>query len=625
MDYSEFTLAALRSFGATITQQECGLYLSVENGGREYVRFNDRENLHRNSTLYAPGSAAFLRLVSRAIATGVCEIEDLDANLKFQPAEIAQRCVQAFGIKPNSVEVEDVQRHFDGTSVVRVRATTAHDSYERLVDVPCSPSLHHINTGRSGFDPLGSTIEDPLSIGIDIDVLSDAAKLDYAISEFCRFYIERRSQEIQAAVNDERKKKKLEDEFTPRLNMTAVAIQGKMYRHLKLRARYSFDNSGEYTSTLTLVPHTGEITDTPKLGTCAITGRIVPEDCLSRCQISGEYALSHLLVQSEASSRHALPKHSVVCSLTGKRVLQDEVELSSITKNLVASAYLKTSALSGKRAEPSYFGQCAFTNTEVLSSELATSEISGKKYRIDEQTRSSVSGKTGHKQEFILCHATNQPLLEFEFEICEVTGNRVRRGLLEQCAITKKRVLPEQLERCAATGKRALKSLLVTSSLTQVPILEEVATRSAAGKFCAPIEAKLCQWSGSICHPDDLRVCSLTGLYFHFRFITTADGHPKLEPLVELLDGMKRTADKPHLWERINAQSAEVIQKGRCRVEAAMLSPDGSHLAVCCEVRTMLGFRVHSAGLIYSIAENSIVGRVTHGRRYSNRWVETKS
>jgi hypothetical protein len=36
------------------------------------------------------------------------------------------------------------------------------------------------------------------------------------IAEFCRFYIERRAQEVQAAADDARKRKK--DEFTPAWN-----------------------------------------------------------------------------------------------------------------------------------------------------------------------------------------------------------------------------------------------------------------------------------------------------------------------------------------------------------------------------------------------------------------------
>jgi len=305
------------------------------------------------------------------------------------------------------------------------------------------------------------------------------------------------------------------------------------------------------------------------------------------------------------------------------RVLKDEAEVSAVSGRLVASSLLKTSALSGKRAEPEHFSQCEFTKAEVLSAELAISEVSGKSYRVDEQIRSAVSGKTGHKQEFLICHETRQPLTVAEAEQCQVTGNYVRPGILESCEVTQKRVLPSELSRCAVTGKRVLKRLLVTSSLTETRILEEVAIRSATGKYCAPIEAKQCFWTGGKFHPDDLRICELTGLSIHLEF-ATANGKPRLQALVELLNGIKRTADEPHLWDAVMTKASAVLGKGRCRVEATVLSPNKQHLAVCLEVRTLLGFRVHQAGLLFSIRENSVVGRVAQGRRTSDGWSEVK-
>src|SRR5439155_23383950 len=156
------------------------------------------------------------------------------------------------------IALAEVQRCFEGTAVVRVRATVAHDSYERLVEVSCSPAEHHAQAGRSGLGPLSPTIENPSALGLNVVSLADAAKLDGAISEFSRFYLERRAQEMQAAGGDERKQKKLEDEFTPRLEMTLVALEGKLHRQLEVKAQYKFDAESEYLSTLTVTPHTGE-------------------------------------------------------------------------------------------------------------------------------------------------------------------------------------------------------------------------------------------------------------------------------------------------------------------------------------------------------------------------------
>lgn len=624
MEPREFTLAALKSLGTRVTLQPPDLYLVETTGGREYIRFEESAGVGVRSTLYAPGTAAFLQLVGRVIATGVYDIEDLDKNPAKESEELARRWVLTFSGTPTAVEVEKVHRCFEGTALVRARATVAHDSYERLVKVSCSPAEHHAETGLSGLGPLSHTVENPIAVGVNIDRLADAAKLDEAISEFSRFYLERRSQEIQAAGGDERKRKKLEDEFTPRLEMTLVALEGKLCRRLRARTQYRFDNAVDYSSMLTVTPHTGELSDAPEFGLCAQSGKTVPKECLGRCQITGKEVLQHLLVRSEMSSRFALPEFTVLCSLSGKRVLKDEAELSAVTGCLVASSLLKTSALSGKRAEPDHFGQCEFTKAEVLNTELAISEVSGKRYRVDEQMRSVVSGKAGHKSEFLLCYETKRPLMAVEAEQCEVTGNYVRPGILEQCTISQKRVLPSELERCAATGKRALKKFLVTSSVSGARILEEVAARSAAGKFCTPAEAKLCLWSGRKFHPDDLRICELTGLPIHFEF-ATANSHPRLQPLVDLLNGIKRTTAEPQLWDAVTSKAAAVLGRGRCRVEAAALSPDGQHLAVCSEVRTLLGLRVHQAGLVYAIGDHAIVGRVANGKRTPEGWAEAKS
>jgi len=226
---------------------------------------------------------------------------------------------------------------------------------------------------------LPPTLEDPRVLGLNIDSLGDAATSDAAIAEFCRFYLERRAQEMQDAGGDERKRKKLEDEFTPRLDMTLVALEGTLHREVAVKAQYAFDAESAYVSMLTVIPHTGQRIDAPELGLCARSGRSVPKTCLKRCQITGAVVLQHLLARSEMTSRLALPECTALCSLTGKRVLTDEAEVSAVSGRMVTSALLKTSVLSGKRAEPDYFGQCEFTKSEVLETELATSEVSGKR------------------------------------------------------------------------------------------------------------------------------------------------------------------------------------------------------------------------------------------------------
>jgi hypothetical protein len=355
------------------------------------------------------------------------------------------------------------------------------------------------------------------------------------------------------------------------------------------------------------------------MGQCTQSGKIVPATCLDRCQISGSLVQKHLLTHSVLTARPALPEFTVVCSISGKLLLQDEAELSDVTGRPVQTSLLKRSALSGKKAEPEQFAKCEFTGLEVLKSESATSDVSGKCYRLDEHRISAVSGINGHKSEFVVCQETGQFLALKEAEQCEVTGNYVRPGVLQTCEVSGKRVVPSQLSKCSATGKRVLPNLLVRSSLTGVQILESVAVRSAEGKFCAPIEAKNCMWSGERFHPDDLRTCELTELSIHFKFVKGARDF-RLQPLVELLDGMRRNKDATLSWDDVATKVSASLDGSKCRVESAVLSPDARHLAVCVEVRTLLGLRKRQAGFVYEVDSESIIGRIVQGRRFTASW-----
>lgn len=64
----------------------------------------------------------------------------------------------------------------------------------------------------------------------------------------------------------------------------------------------------------------------------------------------------------------------------------------------------------------------------------------------------------------------------------------------------------------------------------------------------------------------------------------------------------------------------------RCKMPSgsAVLSPDIKHLAVCTEVRTLLGLRVRHAGAIFEIDSRSIVGRIVQGSRSSDGWEEMR-
>ena len=621
MDARSFVLAALADLGARLKSQPNGLYVSQLSGKRELIRFdNNSLSTEEESILYAPGTAAFERLVSKITNTCLHRVEDSDQKPSSQAEKIASVWAKSFGAIFKTQSIQDVSRCFTGKALMRVRATVAHDSYERLVEVVCTPDEHFSLVTNLGLEPIADLIENPTSIGALAKKLTEKASQDPNILEFCRFYTERRAQEVASAGGDLRKSKKLEDEFTPRLEISLVGLEGTVHRELKTQVSYRFDPEGEYKSILTITPSSDRIIG-PEMDKCMKTGKTVPRDCLGKCEISELIVLRHLLTQSEVSNRTALPEHTVLCALTHKRVLVDEIEKSDVTGELVAKNFLKISSLSGKRAEPQFFSTCEFTKSEVLENETAVSQVSGKKYRMDEQLRSAVSGKTGHKREFIFCSETNHPLLPTEAEKCEVTGKVVMPGLLENCEVTGKKVLPSELEKSSVTGKKALKKLFVSSSISGARLLEEEAISSISGKFCAPLEARPCLWSSRKCHPEDLRVCELTGISAHSEYVTIQPP-PRLETLFNLLNGTRKKSDKTELWDTIGSNISALLKGGSCKVEDAELSPSGENLAVALEVRTWVGLKVRHVGLVYSIQDNVSIGRAVTGKRGDKGWVQ---
>jgi len=623
MEADDFAQQALNSLGVGLTEQKGRIYLSEHDGARELIRFDGEETAADTSAvLYAPGSGAFSRLAGQVSANGLHLVDDLDHQADKQADEIARRWVSEFGATFVSAVLLDVRRAFDGSVLVQLRASIAHDNYARLLDISCGGDEHNAWTGRTGLEAVSGDIPDGTSVGVNSQLLFEAAKKDPAMAEFCRFYSERRREEVSAG-GDDAAKRQLRDDFTPKFELTLAGLRGVVRRQLKLRVQYKWADDSKYSSTIVVAPGFGTVIEAPSFERCAQTGQVVPVDCLERCELTGLKAIKHELVQSHISGRFALIENALMCTLSEQRILLDEAEISDATGQVVARSLLKRSAISGRLAEPNQVAQCEFTQLEALHSELGISDISGKCYRLDEGLRSVVSGKVGHRSEFVTCDVTQKPFVPGEGENCEVTGQLVDPNILEQCSISGKIVVPSELERCAASGKLALKKYLVTGSVSGGRLLERYALRSIKGKFCSPLEGKRCMWSSRNCHPDDLRTCTLTGVQVYFKYVTS-DADPRLQPLLDLLYGVRRTGDASNLWETIAAKGSVALGGGRCRLEAAQTSPDGRHLAVCSEVRGFFGISVHKAGFLYSFDGDQIVGRIALGRRSPTGWVSEK-
>ncbi len=621
MDAREFTLTALDKEGARVAEEERGIYSVQGKGLRELICFEAHPNDERQLVLYAPHTPAFQRLVKRTVTSGVHYVKDADLDPGPISDSLAAQWAKRAGATARETKVVAVTRAFDGTALLRVRATVAHDSYEQLVPCLCARESHHRTTdGNGGLGVVERIIRDPAVLGIDPTNLREAGERDDAIAEFARFYEERRAHELEAAGGDARKRQKLYDDFTPRFDIVLAGLEGEVSREVAVRVRYSYAGGGDYESEIVVRPSSVEIVREPETELCARSGRYAPKECFGKCEVSGANVLKHLLVTSEFSDRVAQPEFMESCELSGKRALPDELEESAVTGSRIASVLVKQSAASGARAEPEHFGVCAFSKTEVLTSELSFSELSGKPYRADQAAQSAVSGKTGHAEEFTICHETRQTIARTEVETCEVSGRFVRPGVLEKCAVSGKRVLPSTLATCQVTGTRALRGLLVTSSVSSASLLREKAVQSTAGRFCLPAEAETCVWSGRKIHPDDLRACALTGLAIHADY-ATSQSPPRLRPLAEMLDGMRHNADQDEIWDIVAQRLTRALKGGTCRIEAAILSPSKQCLATCAESKTMLGFRVHQVGAVYDLIDDALIGRLAEGKRNGSGWV----
>jgi superfamily II DNA or RNA helicase len=621
MELPAFTLAAFKTLDAKVSDAGSGLYQVQEKDGRQLIAFDPQPENTPRVTVYAAQAPAFQRLVKRVVTSGMHCIEDTDVDPGSKARRLATEWIERMGAKASALDIAAVTKTFAGEALLRVRATTAHDSYERLVSCSCQAEVHRRSmTGDAGLAPLEKIIREPNAVGIDVGRLRDAAEKDQAIAEFSRFYLERGAIEVQAAGQDERKRQKLVDDFTPRLEVSLVGLDGRLHREVQVRARYGFPSGGDYEARLTLQPGEARILNFPDMARCGKSGANVPTNCLARCEASGTEVLRHLLADSELSGRRALPEFTGKCSYSGKSVLLDELETSTVTGRSVARALLKTSIVSGKKAEPDQFGKCSFTNADVLMTELAVSELSGNPYRADEQVRSEVSGKSGHRQEFITCHETRQTIAASEAETCEQTHARVRPGVLVRCEATGKRVVPSLIGTCSVTQRRVLMNMLVSSSVSSALLIRDEAIRSHAGLHCLPREAQTCSWSGQPSHPDDLRICSLTGLPIRLDYLTTQDS-PRLRTLAEMLDGIRRNADEEQRWGQLGNRFSTAFKGAKCRMEAAVLSPTKRRLAACCVSKTMLGLRTRQIGAIYDLDDDAIIGKLAEGKRGSGGWL----
>jgi superfamily II DNA or RNA helicase len=465
MGVETFSLKALASLGAEISPVSTGVYRLSRDGAAEMIRFSPGSE-DSTAVLYDAGTPSFNHLVTQIAERGRARVFDMDFNAAERGIGLADRWMTGFGGHPVSKKLQSVTKIYRGTVLVRVRATVAHDSYERLAAISCDERTDTANA-ISGLEKLPEHFSDPSHLGLGRADLAACAQGDPAIQEFCRFYNERKQLEVASAAGDERKQKKLEDEFTPRLEFELVGLDGRLHREIVFACRYRLTENGrEYVSKVATIPSEGAFGEVPAQHRCGSLQRELPDDCLGVCEITTSRHALEMLVASDVSGRLAIPEYAHACSLSGKVALMDELATSDITGALALPKLLLVSTLSGKKGEPEFFGECAFTEQRFLKEELTISDVSGRHYRSDEAAVSEVSGRSGHTSEFTRCAETGTVLAIAEAQVCVATGKPYRPGIVVTCGETGQFAHPAATEVCAVTGMAVLRQHMKSSAIS---------------------------------------------------------------------------------------------------------------------------------------------------------------
>jgi hypothetical protein len=141
IDAKEFVLQGLRSIGGRLTPVDDDIYSLELEGRRELINLRESASAvpEQRTVSYAPGTPAFDRLVSRLGHSGTHAVNDLDTS-SSSLVDVIQDWVEGFEGSLQNWEIDSAAQGFDGTALVQARALVAHDSYERLLEIPCTPA-----------------------------------------------------------------------------------------------------------------------------------------------------------------------------------------------------------------------------------------------------------------------------------------------------------------------------------------------------------------------------------------------------------------------------------------------------------------------------------------------------
>jgi hypothetical protein len=475
--------------------------------------------------LVVPGSTEFDHLVKHWMDRSEHRLIDFRQSSSSLCEDLARRWCSDLGAEFLSVTIQSRKGEFGGTAQLKVKASNGVDSYEKVISGQIgTPTKVRFSAELSPDKHLHERDANLKEVCANFpDVVSSCVEQDKDVREFCRFYDERRSDELRRAGDDDRLRKKVNDDLAPTVFAEVVAFEGTTYESCRLKVEFKLQQEGKYEQILEVIPAAAQILNEPAKEKCAATGLFVPKSSLEFCQVSKGYVLKHLLVTLGDAGRRGRRDLVVACPECGKRIFTDETLTSSLsgtvacrdefvrcaeTKDLVLHRETATSAVSGltvrrdllfpSEKSPERFGLaregnvCEATNRWLLIDEMDTCAVSGKIVDRDELAPSDRSGKLGLASLMVTCAETEAIMLPQETAVCAISQNRVDDRLLQSSAVSGKRalawhmnvcdesdevVLPGELDECQATGKWVLPSLLETSTSTGKKTVRSLLTK----------------------------------------------------------------------------------------------------------------------------------------------------
>lgn len=524
ISFKDFSLRAKKALGLDIQETSPGIFEVTNKGKRSEIMvfdekiFQDLQNqsvFMGNVNLYQPGKTDFERLVQHWVDKCGHYVMNTQENLEIRVENLAREyCSSYTGLIYQSHLIKNKSEHFQGSFQAMAKASNGIDAFEKIIVSEYVPDDHPAFKDIGFKDPPLKDRLKPSDIFKDIAPLLEKKLLeDSDLNHFCDFYDKRLEEELISTGGDFSLQKKLQDSFESSIMVEISGLIGHRYQEVSFTVTFTKDGKGPYTVALRGIPYNGSFLSKPLIKKCGITGDMVPDSCLSKCDVTGFEVLHHLLEISETSGRKGIPERVVICEITNKRVLDDEIEVSS---------------KSGVKALKEFFVTCEVTNARILSKESAQSSVSKK---IVDKDLLIPSGKNpdrvGLLEEHFICQESGISLLVDEVSKCKVTGLKVDTDLLQKCAITRKlaliRVLvpcqvsgdlclPETLEICSVSKKLVNPVFLKISEVSGIKALPDYFSSSdVSGKICFLEELITCQISEKKAMPSEMETCSITG------------------------------------------------------------------------------------------------------------------